>query len=92
MMNLILALKVSIYVTRIQNALATAGHLVKSAVGVWGGGLYNPPARQSLAGDMVKPDIYETVRCNPPIERENNIIHHTGNFQCVITKYSQIFK
>lgn len=91
MMNPMLTLKVSIYVTCIQNALATAGHLAKSAVGVWEG-LYNPPARQSLAGDMVKPDIYETVRCNPPIGRENNIIHHTGNFQCVITKYSQIFK
>ena len=56
------------------------------------GGLYNPPARQNLVGDMVKPDIYETVRCNPLIERENNIIHHTGNFQSVIIKYSQIFK
>lgn len=54
--------------------IATIGHLAKSAMGVWEV-LYNPPSRQSLAGDMVKPDIYDTVRYNSPIGRENNIIY-----------------
>lgn len=37
MMNPMLAFKVFIYVIHIQNALATEGHLAKSAVGVWEG-------------------------------------------------------
>ena len=65
MMNPMLAFKVDVYGIRIQNALATEDHLAKSAVGVWEG-LYNPLSRQSLVGEMVKPDNYETVMCNPP--------------------------
>ena len=68
MMNPMLALKVTTYVTCIYNALATEGHLAKPITWGWGVDIQFP-ARQSMASHMVKSDTNETVMYNPPIGR-----------------------